>query len=143
MRITHLNHDSFLPILVLLFFCIVFLIILPTLLAASSIGSDFELLKYDKKTEYLEFIKDNSKDPFCEQMIIVFELKEEAFVQLDILTPLGNRIKQLVAKQLSKGLYTFVWDTTNEKNVKVENGVYEYKIKINNFEMTHTLPLLK
>lgn len=97
----------------------------------------------DIDSHYLCYLRDNCTDPFCSETIINFELKKSAFVQLEVLTPIGERVRQLTARQFDSGVYTIRWDGNDELNRPVKSGVYIYRISIDTFEKTRTIALLK
>ena len=80
-----------------------------------------------------EITLSNYPNPFNPETNIVFNLKEEGEVQLDIYNIKGQKIKQLVsdsANQLSAGQHSVVWDGTDENNKQVSSGIYMYQLKV-------------
>jgi flagellar hook assembly protein FlgD len=52
-------------------------------------------------------------------------------------------VKTLIDKGLSPGRYEFIWDGTDENGEKVASGVYLYRLKTPQSQITSKMILLK
>ena len=83
-------------------------------------------------------------NPFNPTTTISFFVKEQSFVQLEILNTLGQTIKTLVSKELDGNRsHKVTWDATNESNSKVASGVYFYRVINGNNIRVKKLILIK
>ncbi len=85
----------------------------------------------------------NYPNPFNPSTSIKFAIPENGFVSLKIYNMLGKEIKTLVNNSLSKGVYNFDWDGTNNFGNKVGSGSYIYRISAGNYIKAKTMILLK
>jgi hypothetical protein len=83
-------------------------------------------------------------NPFNPKTTIRFYLKEQSYVQLEILNTLGQTIKTLLSKELDGNRsHDITWDATNTSNQKVASGVYFYRIINGNNIKVKKLILIK
>ena len=80
----------------------------------------------------------NYPNPFNPITTIQFELSRTSFVQLVIHSIAGEKIRTLVDKELTAGLYKLKFDGTN-----LSSGTYLYNIKAGQFSQTRKLILIK
>ncbi|MCP4367898.1 MAG: T9SS type A sorting domain-containing protein, partial [Deltaproteobacteria bacterium] len=72
-------------------------------------------------------LNQNYPNPFNPSTIIGFQLPKVSDVQLVIYNILGQRIKTLVKQKLTAGVYTAIWDGTNDTGAGVAAGIYFYR----------------
>jgi len=83
---------------------------------------------YDIK---LNTISQNYPNPFYDSTSIDYNITDESKVKIEIYDSEGKLIDVLVNDIKSPGEYTIGWDGNNSLNKKVKNGVYFYKLIIN------------
>jgi len=77
-------------------------------------------------TQTADQLKQNYPNPFSAGTTIEFVLAQSANVSLVIYDLNGRYVKTLVKKYYSDGNYSFHWDGTNDKGMRVEGGLYVY-----------------
>ncbi len=70
----------------------------------------------------------NYPNPFNPSTSISFTLSDESNVELIIYNIKGEKVKQLVSKQLSAGQHSVIWDGDDIAGKKVSSGIYLYKL---------------
>jgi hypothetical protein len=80
----------------------------------------------------------NYPNPFNPSTTIQFSIPEQSFVKLEIFTTLGEKTSTLVSEELNAGNYKYEWNAE-----RLPSGIYFYKLKVNNFEETRKLILMK
>ena len=73
----------------------------------------------------------NCPNPFNPTTTIKYDLKESAFVQIDIFNTKGQKINSLVNQSQDAGHKSIVWNGTDLQNNKVSSGLYFYKLILN------------
>lgn len=74
-------------------------------------------------------LSQNFPNPFNPETTIRFDLPVESQVRLELFDVLGQRVRTLVAGQLSAGGQRVVWDGRDEDGLAVGNGVYFYRLE--------------
>jgi hypothetical protein len=70
-------------------------------------------------------------NPFSDEVTIEIILKTDAKVEMEVLSQLGQRIKNITSKQLLPvGLNRLTWNGRNENNQTVSPGIYHLKVNI-------------
>lgn len=77
-------------------------------------------------------LEQNYPNPFAESTQIHFNVTERGKVSIVIYDASGRKVKTLVSNEKLPGSYAVYWDGTNTAGSKVENGVYFYKLTVNN-----------
>ena len=77
-------------------------------------------------------LSQNYPNPFNPITSIKYFLKEAATVNLAIYNVTGQKVATLVQKKQSAGEYVVEWNAVNEFGQAVTNGVYVYRLEINN-----------
>ena len=89
-------------------------------------------------------LRQNYPNPFNSSTTIQFMIQNDAFIQLYIYNILGQKIKVLSSQKLSAGSYSVKWDGLNTNGHTVSNGVYFYKLIVDDhFQINRKLILLK
>lgn len=85
----------------------------------------------------------NYPNPFPGNTTIHFHLKSASNVELSVYNLKGQKVCQLAAAELEKGLHSYAWSGTDDRNKLVSSGVYLIKIKAGDLTQTRKLVLLK
>jgi len=80
----------------------------------------------------------NYPNPFNPTTSIMYQLKDEGFVQLKVFNSLGQEIATLVNEKQNAGKYEIKFDAS-----RLPNGIYFYSIRVNDFVQTKKMTLLK
>ena len=84
-------------------------------------------------------LSDNYPNPFSESTIIPFAIGEKTTVDLAIYDILGQRVNTLIHVTLTPGSYTTEWNGTNDKGIKVAEGIYFIKMIADNQVFVKTI----
>ena len=85
----------------------------------------------------------NYPNPFNPDTQIRFFLSKSNFVNLEVFNVRGQKIKELVSKQFSAGIYSVEWDGTNDLGEPMRSGVYMYRIQTEQFTDIKRMILMK
>ncbi|MCD4796055.1 MAG: T9SS type A sorting domain-containing protein, partial [Candidatus Cloacimonetes bacterium] len=89
----------------------------------------------------------NYPNPFNPETTISFSTAEDTEnTELIIYNIKGQKVKQLIsnsANQLSSGQHSVVWNGRDDNGELVSSGVYFYKLKTDNKELTRKMLLVK
>ncbi len=83
-------------------------------------------------------LQNNYPNPFNPSTIISFEVPFASHVKLDVYNILGQKVAELVNKNLSAGNYQYSFNANN-----LSSGVYLYRIEANGFTATKKMILTK
>ncbi|NQY09336.1 MAG: aryl-sulfate sulfotransferase [Flavobacteriales bacterium] len=81
-----------------------------------------------------DFVLYNYPNPFKEQTIIHFNLREAGTVKIQVYDLLGNLIKVVADKNMTKGMHEVTFDATN-----VTAGVYLYTIEMEGYSLSRKI----
>jgi hypothetical protein len=70
-------------------------------------------------------------NPFTESASFIFYTPFENQIEISIYNVLGEKIRQLIDNVYPEGTHAVRWDGRNLSGIKVANGVYFYRYKIN------------
>jgi hypothetical protein len=70
-------------------------------------------------------------NPFNDIVNFRVELENSSFVTLDIVDFTGHKIITLIENELLQGVYSYNWNVSDERGIRVSKGVYFYRIIIN------------
>jgi uncharacterized repeat protein (TIGR01451 family) len=98
-------------------------------------------INVSKPSEYS--LDQNYPNPFNMETRIRFHLKETGNVELVLYNMKGQEIHTLVSSKLDAGVHSIVWNGTDDKGNIVPSGTYLYTLRVNGFEQTQKLVLLK
>jgi flagellar hook assembly protein FlgD len=73
---------------------------------------------------------------------IAFELPQDSAVRLEIYDVLGQRVRTLVAGQLSAGSHRVLWNGRDQHGVQVSSGAYFYRLQAGAFVSTRRMMLI-
>lgn len=85
----------------------------------------------------------NYPNPFNPETSIVFSLKEQGHVELEIYNIKGQKVKSLIDRKLEAGKHSIVWDGKDSNNNKVSSGIYLYRMKNGKVTKSKKMILLK
>lgn len=74
-------------------------------------------------------LRQNYPNPFNPQTVISYELPAADHVRLKIYNVLGQRIRTLIDRYQTEGLYSVVWDGRDDRGERVASGVYFYRLQ--------------
>ena len=94
--------------------------------------------------EPLPIILSNYPNPFNPTTTISFSVTQtSSFVILEIYNLKGQKVKTLVQGEIPEGLQQVIWDGKDENDKPLSSGVYFYKLKTENKELTKKMLMLK
>ncbi len=82
-------------------------------------------------------------NPFNPETAIRFSVKQAGKISLKIYNLQGEVIRTLVDGEKSAGSYSIMWNGTNDQGIRVTSGTYLYTLKVNGFEETKKLTVMK
>jgi len=85
----------------------------------------------------------NYPNPFNPYTNILYKLKGEFFVKLEIYDILGNRLKNLISEKQTPGLKSAIWDGKDEQGNPLPSGIYLYRLEAGAEKKTKKMILLK
>jgi hypothetical protein len=97
----------------------------------------FKFLDYDpavsiREPETRVLSAENFPNPFRTETEIRYQITQAGFVNISVYDILGNHITDLVNMEQTAGNQSVNWDATNIHGVKVEPGIYFYRIVSDN-----------
>jgi hypothetical protein len=69
-------------------------------------------------------LRENYPNPFNPSTTLQYDVREYAYVELEVRDLPGRLVKRLVARDLTPATYSVVWDGTDESGRNVVSGVY-------------------
>lgn len=78
-----------------------------------------------------------SPNPFASTTNLEFSLPTEGYVQLDVISLAGRRIRSVVSGLLPRGFHRATWSGSDERGTEVAAGVYFLRLRVGNEERTH------
>lgn len=88
-------------------------------------------------------LSQNYPNPFNMSTKITFSLQKLSRVMIDIYDMQGKQVRQLINKKYGPGSYEIDWDGTDDSYNFVTSGVYLYRIRTTDNEMTKKMILLR
>ncbi|MDA3813033.1 MAG: T9SS type A sorting domain-containing protein [Candidatus Cloacimonetes bacterium] len=85
----------------------------------------------------------NYPNPFNPTTKISFSLPSEEDIVLTIYNIKGQKVKTLYSGTADKGEHTVIWEGKDTNNKLVSSGIYFYKLKTNNEELTRKMLMMK
>lgn len=80
---------------------------------------------------YIDYQLTNYPNPFNPTTIIAFSIPHTAQVSLSIFNLKGQKIKNIINSEYSKGTYNIIWNGIDDLDKPVSSGVYLYKLNVN------------
>jgi len=88
-------------------------------------------------------LEQNFPNPFNPDTRIQFQLKKNQSVKLSVFNLRGQMVRKLVEKEMNSGIHSVTWDGKDNNGNTMPSGVYLYKLRVNGFEETKRMELLK
>lgn len=88
-------------------------------------------------------LEQNYPNPFNPATAIQFSVKEAGEVRLSIYDLQGREVRVLISARLEPGQHTRHWDGRDQSGRPVPSGAYFYKLRVNGFEQTRKMTLMK
>jgi hypothetical protein len=88
-------------------------------------------------------LEGNYPNPFNPQTTIHFYLSENSHTELIIFNVKGQKINQLINKELGQGKHLIVWDGKDENQKDLSSGIYFYQLKTEHFSEIKKALLIK
>ena len=85
----------------------------------------------------------NYPNPFNPETKIEYSIPSESKIELSIYNIKGQKVKTLIEGNQQSGSYSIIWDGKDENGKPVGTGLYFYKLKTRNKELTKKMLLLK
>jgi len=86
----------------------------------------------------------NYPNPFNPSTTIEFSVTQNSdFVNLEVYNIKGQKVKTLYSGRAEEGRHTVTWNGDDENDAAVSSGIYFYKLKTGDQELTHKMLLLK
>jgi hypothetical protein len=85
----------------------------------------------------------NYPNPFNPETTISFDVPRSSFVSLKIYNILGQEVKTLVNGHKDAAKNTVKWDGTNNNGIKVNSGIYIYRLNAEGVTFTRKMVLVK
>jgi hypothetical protein len=83
-------------------------------------------------------LEHNYPNPFNPSTTIEFKIAKKGFVSLNVFDVMGQKVVNLVNKEMIPGAYQVVFDGQN-----LASGIYFYNITADNYSQTHKMILMK
>jgi len=88
-------------------------------------------------------LSQNFPNPFNPTTQISFGLPEGSMVNLSVYNVLGEKVAEIVNKNLNPGYYHYQWNAQSDNGVKVASGVYFYELKTGTKSIRKKMVLLR
>ena len=85
----------------------------------------------------------NYPDPFNPETKIVYEMKEDALVTINIFNITGNRVRALARDYQTAGYTSVKWDAKDNFGLPVSAGIYFYQVSVGNLLKTKKMLFLE
>lgn len=85
----------------------------------------------------------NYPNPFNPNTVIPFDVPAHSHVTLSVYNVLGQKVVDLVDRELDAGFHQVDWDGRSSGGTQVSSGIYFYKLEADSFVQTKKMMLLK
>ncbi len=85
----------------------------------------------------------NYPNPFKDATNIMFNLKDEVHIRIEILDLLGHPVRQVTNRTWGPGLHTIEWNAKNDFGANVQPGVYLIVLYSGFYSQTNKMILLR
>lgn len=89
------------------------------------------------------YLAQNAPNPFKENTIIRYGLKERGKITIGVYNLLGEKVATIVEGEKKKGEYWVKWEGVDEKGKKLPTGVYFCKMEANGFRQVKKLYIIR
>jgi hypothetical protein len=88
-------------------------------------------------------LEQNYPNPFNPETTISFNLDKNGYCELSIFNLRGQRVRTLVASEMSAGTHSVVWDGKDQNGQLMPSGIYIYKLQMNGEVATKMMDFIK
>ncbi|UCE24329.1 MAG: M6 family metalloprotease domain-containing protein [Candidatus Zixiibacteriota bacterium] len=88
-------------------------------------------------------LSQNYPNPFNPTTTIAFYSPDPGQASVEIINPLGYRVKTLFDDRISSGVTELTWDGTNAAGAPVASGIYLYKVEVNGQKKVKKMVLVR
>jgi hypothetical protein len=82
-------------------------------------------------------------NPCMSEILMRYELTHSSKVHMVIYNPLGRQVRTLVDTNQKAGLYTFIWDGTDNSGRRVSSGSYFLRLEAGDYTATRKLCVVR
>ena len=106
---------------------------------------NIDLSSINKNATVPEVVKlyQNYPNPFNPETKIIYDIKVDALVTVNIFNILGYRVRSLVRDYQTAGYRAVHWDATDDFGQQVSSGIYFYQISVGNLLKTKKMLFLE
>ncbi|MCJ7507097.1 MAG: T9SS type A sorting domain-containing protein [candidate division Zixibacteria bacterium] len=98
----------------------------------------------DQLPDRMEYIlPQNYPNPFNSQTVICYNLTKDDMISITIYNILGQKVKDLFNGYQERGDKRITWDGKDDQNIDLPSGIYFYKVKTKDSQLTNRMMLLK
>jgi len=91
---------------------------------------------------FFDRLMQNNPNPFRNSTQIIFSIKEDSQVQLDVFNTRGQLIKTLASGTYPKGEYRRTWDGRDRSGKRMPHGIYIYRLSSKDYKSTRKMLLM-
>jgi len=88
-------------------------------------------------------LKNNYPNPFKDYTNIEFRISEELPVTIEVYDIVGKKVAVIVDKTFESGTYIVRWNGNNISGIKLNAGIYFYKMRAGNYSSVKQMMLIK
>jgi hypothetical protein len=88
-------------------------------------------------------LEQNCPNPFNPETVISYSLKKVGDVSVEVYNCLGQRVRILSAGNQAAGKYSVRFDGTDDSGAQLASGVYLYRLRVGDQQLTRKMVLLK
>ncbi|HDY87086.1 MAG TPA: T9SS type A sorting domain-containing protein [bacterium] len=85
----------------------------------------------------------NYPNPFNPATTIEFSIPEAGFVKLEIYNMMGQKIRELVSREMTPGVHSVLWDGCDKNGNQVSSGIYFSHLSMGNQTTINRMMLVK
>ena len=74
-------------------------------------------------------LSQNIPNPFSDETTIRYQIPEYGFVQIEVYSITGQKIKTLVHEYMEEGIHTVTWNARDDFGKELQEGMYMYILK--------------
>ena len=101
------------------------------------------IVERDAATPLRYALSEAFPNPFNPQTVIGFEIPVNSGVEIEVYNVSGQRVRNLIDRQLTPGAYRTAWDGRDNAGQPVASGVYFFRMKAGAFSAVRSVSLLK
>lgn len=88
-------------------------------------------------------LEQNYPNPFNPTTNITFSLKKSGHVTLIVYNLIGQKVKTLLDKKMTSGVYQITWNAKDEAGDQLASGIYYYRMETESFTATKKMVLIR